>query len=109
MGWGRTVRISQMLPQENVRGSQANVRISNTKDDKAKVDKYIFWDLGFRARDGRYKSPKCCLRKTSADHRQMSGSQIPKRIRQKWTSTFSGRAKTQNMVKPKTIDHIQID
>ena len=69
--------------QEKVRGSQANVRISNSKEDRANGDKYIVRDLGFRAWDGRYKSPKCCLRKTSADHRQMSGSQIPKRIRQK--------------------------
>merc|ERR1712082_101511 len=74
-----TGRISQMPPQENVRGSQANVRISNTKEDEAKGDKHIVRDLG---RDG---SPKCRLRKTSADLRQMSGSQIPKRIRQKGT------------------------
>merc|ERR1711954_75510 len=60
-----------------------------TKEDKAKGDKDIVRDLGFRAGDRRYESPKCCLRATSADHRQMSGSQIPKRIRQKWTSTFS--------------------
>ena len=65
-----------MPPQENVRGSPANVRISNTKEDEAKGDKYIVRDLG---RDG---SPKCRLRKTSADLRQMSGSQIPKRMRQ---------------------------
>ena len=68
-----------MPPQENVRGSPANVRISNTKEDEAKGDKYIVRDLG---RDG---SPKCRLRKTSADLRQMSGSQIPKRMRQKGT------------------------
>ena len=68
-----------MPPQENVRGSQANVRISNTKEDEAKGDKHIVRDLG---RDG---SPKCRLRKTSADLRQMSGSQIPKRMRQKGT------------------------
>merc|ERR1711954_384614 len=42
------------------------------------------------ARDGRDASPKCRLRKTTADLRQMSGSQIPKMIRQKWTSPFSG-------------------
>ena len=30
-----------MLPQENICGSQANVQISNTKEDKAKGDKYI--------------------------------------------------------------------
>merc|ERR1711954_461112 len=53
-------------------------------------DKYMFRDLGFRARDGRDASPKCHLRKTTADLRQMSGSQIQRRIRQKWTSTFSG-------------------
>merc|ERR1711954_94586 len=81
LGQGRTGRISQMPPQENDRGSQANVRISNTKEDKAKVDKHIFRDLGFGARDGRDASPKCGLRKTTADLRQMSGSQIPKRIR----------------------------
>merc|ERR1712114_13142 len=69
--------ISRMPPQEKVRGSQANVRISNTKEDEAKGDKHIVRDLG---RDG---SPKCRLRKTSADLRQMSGSQIPKRMRQK--------------------------
>merc|ERR1711917_83606 len=73
-----------MPPQEKVRGSPANVRISNTKEDEAKGDKYIVRDLG---RDG---SPKCRLRKTSADLRQMSGSQIPKRMRQKGTSTSSG-------------------
>ena len=33
-----TGRISRMPPQENVRGSQANVRISNTKEDEAKGD-----------------------------------------------------------------------
>merc|ERR1712082_259625 len=71
-----TGRISRMPPQEKVRGSQANVRISNTKEDEAKGDKYIVRDLG---RDG---SPECRLRKTSADLRQMSGSQIPKRMRQ---------------------------
>jgi len=48
LGQGWTGRISQMPPQENDRGSQANVQISNTKEDKAKVDKYIFRDLGFR-------------------------------------------------------------
>merc|ERR1711954_326275 len=53
-------------------------------------DKYMFRDLGFRARDGQDGSPKCHLRKTTVDLRQMSGSQIPKRIRQKWTSQFSG-------------------
>merc|ERR1712081_139107 len=83
LGQGGTGRISQMQLQENNCGSQANVQISNTKEDKAKVDKYIFRDLGFRARDGRDASPKCHLRKTTADLRQMSGSQIPKRIRQR--------------------------
>merc|ERR1712115_678993 len=48
------------------------------------MDKYIVRDLGW---DG---SPKCRLRKTSRDLRQMSGSQLPKRIRQKGTSTSSG-------------------
>merc|ERR1711954_624206 len=81
--------ISQMPPQENVRGYQAYVRISNTKEDKAKRDKYIVRDLGFRAGDRWDASPKCRLRKTSADFRQMSGSQIPKRIRQNKTSTLS--------------------
>merc|ERR1712082_598518 len=71
-----TGRISRMPPQEKVRGSPANVRISNTKEDEAKGDKYIVRDLG---RDG---SPECRLRKTSADLRLMSGSQIPKRMRQ---------------------------
>merc|ERR1711954_528591 len=33
-------------------------------------------------------SPKCYLRKMTADLRQMSGPQIPKRIRQKGTSTL---------------------
>merc|ERR1712082_157563 len=33
-----TGRISQMPPQENVRGPKANVRISNTKEDEAKGD-----------------------------------------------------------------------
>merc|ERR1711954_544568 len=67
LGQGWTGRISQMPPQENDCGFQANVQISNTKEDKAKVDKSIFRDL---------------------DLRQMSGSQIPKRIRQKGTSTL---------------------
>merc|ERR1712082_592470 len=66
-----TGRISRMPPQENVRGSPANVRISNTKEDEAKGDKYIVRDLG---RDG---SPKCRLRKTSADLRQMSQVRSP--------------------------------
>merc|ERR1711954_472561 len=122
LGQGRTRRISEMPPQENDSGSQANVRISNTKEDKAKVDKSIFWDMGFRpgtdgmhlpnAASGKHSrisgkcpdlkyqrgigkrgqdgSPNCRLRKTSVDLRQMSGSQIPKRIRQKGTSTKSG-------------------
>merc|ERR1712082_568246 len=109
-----TGRISQMPPQENVRGSPANVRISNTKEDEAKGDKYIVRDLGrdgspkCRLRQmsasqipkrmrqkgtwdlGRDGSPECRLRKKSADLRQMSGSQIPKRMRQKGTSTLSG-------------------
>merc|ERR1711954_173293 len=41
LGQGRTRGISQMPPQENDRGSQANVQILNTKEDKAKEDKYI--------------------------------------------------------------------
>merc|ERR1711954_92797 len=39
--WDGTGWISQMPPQENDRGSQTNVLISNTKEDKAKEDKYI--------------------------------------------------------------------
>merc|ERR1711954_252538 len=35
----------------------ANVRISNTKEDKAKVDKYIFGDLGFRPGTDRMHLP----------------------------------------------------
>ena len=43
---------STLPPQENVRGSQVNVQISNNKEDKAKVDKSIFRDLGFRPGTG---------------------------------------------------------
>merc|ERR1711954_430226 len=35
-------------PKCHLMKTSANVRIPNTKEDKAKVDKYIFGDLGFR-------------------------------------------------------------
>ena len=87
-----------MPPQENVRGSPANVRISNTKEDEAKGDKYIVRDLG---RDG---SPKCRLRKTSADLRQMSGSQIPKRMRQKGTTDLGQDGSPECRLRKKSAD-----
>merc|ERR1711873_335151 len=62
------------------------------------MDKYIVRDLG---RDG---SPKCRLRKTSADLRQMSASQIPKRMRQKGTTDLGQDGSPKCRLRKKSAD-----
>ena len=74
-----------MPPQENVRGSPANVRISNTKEDEAKGDKHIVRDLGRGGSQEKVRGSQANVRisntkedkaKGPKSQRKMSGSQM---------------------------------